>query len=124
MSNTYIDQTGDITLETSLEYRFGIYKSFKGALFVDVGNIWLINEDPQRPGSGFNKETFYKQLAVGAGYGFRFDFNFILLRIDLAVPLRKPYLPEGQEWVIDEIDFSKDWRRDNFMWNIAIGYPF
>jgi hypothetical protein len=68
--------------------------------------------------------TSYNQLAVGAGYGFRFDFNFILLRFDLAVPLRKPYLPEGQQWVIDEIDFSRDWRRDNIMWNIAIGYPF
>lgn len=124
MANIYVDQTGDITLETSLEYRFGIYKSFKGALFVDAGNIWLVNEDPQRPGSGFNINTFYKQLAVGAGYGFRFDFNIILLRIDLAVPLRKPYLPEGEEWVIKDIDFSKDWRRDNFMWNIAIGYPF
>ena len=124
MNDTYLDQTGDITIETSLEYRFGIYKSFKGALFVDAGNIWLRNEDPQRPGSGFNMNTFYKQLAVGAGYGIRFDFNIILLRIDLAVPLRKPYLPEGQEWVIKDIDFSPDWRRDNIMWNIAIGYPF
>jgi outer membrane protein assembly factor BamA len=124
MSNNYIDQTGDITLESSIEYRFGIYKSFKGALFVDAGNIWLVNNDPQRPGGEFKMNTFYKQLAVGAGYGFRFDFNFILLRFDLAVPLRKPYLPEGQEWVIDEIDFSADWRRDNIMWNIAIGYPF
>ncbi|MEI8049059.1 MAG: BamA/TamA family outer membrane protein [Bacteroidota bacterium] len=124
LNNIYVDQTGDITLETSLEYRFGIYKSFKGALFVDAGNIWLMNDDPQRPGGKFNMNTFYKQLAVGAGYGFRFDFNFILLRFDLAVPLRKPYLPEGRQWVIDEIDFSPDWRRDNIMWNIAIGYPF
>jgi outer membrane protein insertion porin family len=125
VSNTYVDQTGDITLESSLEYRFGIYKSFKGALFVDAGNIWLMNEDPQRPGSEFNMNTFYKQLAVGAGYGFRFDFNFILLRVDLAIPLRKPNLPEGQEWVIDDLDiFNKTWRRENMLWNIAIGYPF
>lgn len=124
LSNIYVDQTGDITLETSLEYRFGIYKSFKGALFVDAGNIWLVNEDPQRPGSEFTMNTFYKQLAVGAGYGFRFDFDIILLRFDLAIPLRKPYLPEGQEWVIKDIDFSKDWRRENVMWNIAIGLPF
>jgi len=125
LSNNFVDQTGDITLESSLEYRFGIYKSFKGALFVDAGNIWLVNEDPQRPGSEFKMNTFYNQLAVGAGYGFRFDFNFILLRFDLAMPLRKPYLPEGQEWVIDTIDLrSKSWRRENILWNIAIGYPF
>ncbi len=125
LSNVYVDQTGDITLESSLEYRFGIYKSFKGALFVDAGNIWLVNEDPQRPGSEFKMNTFYNQLAVGAGYGFRFDFNFILLRFDLATPLRKPYLPEGQQWVLDKIDLgSKSWRRENILWNIAIGYPF
>jgi len=124
MTNIYVDQTGDITLESSFEYRFGIYKSFKGALFVDAGNIWLVNDDPQRPGGEFKMNTFYKQLAVGAGYGFRFDFDFILLRFDLAIPLRKPYLPEGQQWVIDEIDFSGPWRKDNIMWNIAIGYPF
>lgn len=93
-------------------------------IIVDAGNIWLVNEDPQRPGSEFNFNTFYKQLAVGAGYGFRFDFNITLLRIDLAVPLRKPYLPEGEEWVIKDIDFSPDWRMDNLMWNIAIGYPY
>jgi len=62
---------------------------------------------------------------VGAGYGIRFDFNFILLRIDLAVPLRKPSLPEGQQWVFDKMDLgSKSWRRENILWNIAIGYPF
>lgn len=125
VSTTYIDQTGDITLESSLEYRFGIYKSFKGALFVDAGNVWLAKEDPQRPGSEFKMNTFYNQLAVGAGYGFRFDFNFILLRIDLAIPLRIPSLPEGQNWVVDEIKiFDRPWRKDNVLWNIAIGYPF
>lgn len=124
-SDLNVDQTGDITAESSLEYRFGIYKSFKGALFVDAGNIWLLNEDLQRPGSQFNMNTFYKQLAVGAGYGIRFDFDFILLRFDLAIPLRKPYLPEGHEWVVEDIAMgSKSWRRDNILWNIAIGYPF
>jgi len=125
ISNINVDQTGDLTLESSLEYRFGIYKSFKGALFLDAGNIWLVNEDPQRPGSEFNKNTFYKQLAIGAGYGFRFDFDFILLRMDLAMPLRKPYLPDGHQWVIQDIELgNKSWRRENMIWNIAIGYPF
>jgi outer membrane protein assembly factor BamA len=124
-TSAYVDQTGDITLESSIEYRFDIYKSFKGALFVDAGNVWLVNEDPQRPGSKFDKNTFYNQLAVGAGYGFRFDFNIILLRFDLAVPMRKPSMPEGQQWVIQDINLGdKEWRRDNILWNIAIGYPF
>jgi outer membrane protein insertion porin family len=124
-SNIYIDQAGDIKFETNLEYRFDIYKYFKGALFTDVGNIWLVNEDPQRAGGKFNYKTFYKEFAVGSGFGFRFDFNFIILRIDLAIPLRKPYLPEGERWVVDEIDLgSSSWRHDNIVWNFAIGYPF
>lgn len=125
ISTLNVAQSGDITLGTSVEYRFGIYRFFKGALFVDAGNVWLVKEDPQRPGSQFNFNTFYNEMAVGAGYGFRFDFDFILLRLDLAFPLRKPNLPEGQQWVVDQINLgSKSWRRDNVLWNIAIGYPF
>jgi len=125
LNNTYIDQAGDVKLETNLEYRFDIYKYFKGALFVDAGNIWLVNDDPQRPGGKFNINTFYKEIAVGSGFGFRFDFKIIVLRLDLAIKLRKPYLPEGERWVFNELDLgSKPWRRENILWNIAIGYPF
>ena len=125
LNDVAIDQAGDITLETSLEYRFSIIKSFKGALFTDAGNIWLVNEDSTRAGGQFKLNSFYKEIAVGAGFGFRFDFDFIILRIDLAIPLRKPWLPEGQRWVIDEISLgSSSWRRDNIVTSIAIGYPF
>ncbi|NTW25767.1 MAG: BamA/TamA family outer membrane protein [Lentimicrobium sp.] len=125
LNNSYIDQAGDIKLETSIEYRFDIYKYFKGAVFADAGNIWLVNEDPQRPGGKFNPNTFYKEIAVGSGLGFRFDFKIIVLRIDLAFKLRKPYLPEGERWVFNDLDLgSKSWRRENILWNIAIGYPF
>jgi len=124
-NDVYINQTGDIKIESNIEYRFNIYKSFKGALFIDAGNIWLTNADSTSTGSQFKINTFYKQLAIGAGYGFRFDFNFVIIRFDLAVPLRIPYLPEGQNWVIDDIQpFDREWRRDNFVWNVAIGYPF
>jgi len=125
LATVSIDQAGDINLETNIEYRFDIYKNLKGALFTDAGNIWLVNKDPQRPGGEFNVNTFYKQLAVGSGVGFRLDFTFIILRFDMAFALRKPYLPEGQEWVIDKINFgSSSWRNDNIIWNLAIGYPF
>jgi outer membrane protein assembly factor BamA len=125
LNNSYIDQAGDIKLETSIEYRFDIYKYFKGALFADAGNIWLVNEDPQRPGGKFDPDTFYKEIAIGSGIGFRLDFKIIVLRIDLAFKLRKPDLPEGERWVFNELDLgSKSWRRENILWNIAIGYPF
>lgn len=121
----FIDQRGDIKLEASLEYRFNIIKSFKGALFADAGNIWLREPDPDRPGSEFNPDTFVSQLAVGTGAGIRFDLNFFVLRFDLAFPIRKPFLPEGERWVYKDIDFgSKSWRAQNLILNIAIGYPF
>jgi outer membrane protein insertion porin family len=124
-NDMYINQTGDIKLEGNIEYRFNIYKFFKGALFIDAGNIWLAPSDSTSPGSLFKINTFYKQLAIGAGYGFRFDFNYVVIRFDLALPLRIPYLPEGQNWVIDDVKpFDRQWRKDNVIWNVAIGYPF
>jgi outer membrane protein assembly factor BamA len=121
----YIDQAGDIKLETSVEYRFDIYRYMKGALFADAGNIWLVNEDPQRSGGKFNPNTFYREIAVGAGAGLRFDFSYIIVRLDLAIPLCKPYLPQGNRWAINQIDMGNPvWRKENLVWNFAIGYPF
>jgi len=121
----FIDQRGDIKLEANAEFRFNIIGFLKGAVFVDAGNIWLIREDKDRPGGKFQKDEFLDQLAVGTGTGLRFDFNFFVLRFDLAFPLRKPFLPENERWVMDEIDFgSRSWRSDNLILNIAIGYPF
>ena len=130
----FIDQRGDIKLEGNLEYRFDIVKSFKGALFVDAGNIWLMRSDTTqadgavqtaRVGGVFQSNLFLKQLAVGTGVGFRFDFSFFVLRFDIAFPLRKPWLPDGEQWVINEIrPLSGRWRSDNLIFNIAIGYPF
>lgn len=125
ISNLYVDQSGDIKLEASLEYRFPILKYLKGAFFVDAGNIWLVNKDPQRPGGEFDSKTFYKDFAVGSGLGLRIDFTFVVIRFDMAFPLRKPSLPEGERWVLDNVQLgSSSWRKDNLIMNIAIGYPF
>jgi outer membrane protein assembly factor BamA len=66
-----------------------------------------------------------KELGVGTGAGLRFDVSFLVLRIDVAFPLRKPWLPESDRWVIDQINFgSSAWRKDNLVFNLGIGYPF
>ena len=123
--STFIpDQSGDVKLEFNTEYRGKIYRFINGAIFMDAGNIWLLNEDENKPGSQFTKD-FMNQIAVGVGAGLRFDFSFLVLRTDLAFPIRKPYLPDGQRWVIDEINFgSGSWRSENLIFNLAIGYPF
>jgi outer membrane protein insertion porin family len=114
---------GDFKLETNLEYRFPIYKIVKGAVFADAGNIWVFH-DPAT-GETFNFNKVLSEFAVGTGFGIRFDASFFILRFDLAIPLRKPWLSEGERWVADEIQLgSGKWRGDNLLFNIAIGYPF
>jgi outer membrane protein insertion porin family len=120
--STFFDQSGDLRLELNSELRIPLSGIIHGAVFVDAGNIWLFNENPEKPGSKFTKD-FINQLAVGAGVGLRFDFNFLVLRLDLATPLRKPWL--DNPWVLNQIRFkSPEWRRENLVFNIAIGYPF
>ncbi|HUH19476.1 BamA/TamA family outer membrane protein [Albibacterium sp.] len=118
------DMTGDIKIELNAEYRKKLVSIVHGAAFVDVGNIWLVNEDENKPGAKFSK-NFLSEMAVGAGVGLRFDLTFLVLRTDLAIPLRIPYLPKGDRWVMDKIDLGdKEWRKNNLIFNLAIGYPF
>ena len=118
------DQAGDVKLELNAEYRANIYKFLNVAAFADAGNIWLINEDPERQGAKFSKD-FLSEVAVGAGVGLRLDFSILVLRLDLAMPLRVPYYEKGDRWVLDRVKFGdSSWRKDNLILNIAIGYPF
>lgn len=128
--NVFYDQTGEMKLEGNVEYRFNIFKLFggailvKGALFTDVGNIWMLNPDPSRPGAEFKLNSLMQQLAVGAGTGLRFDLSFFVVRLDAATPLKQPYLPD-YGWVLNQINLgSSAWRRENIILNFAIGYPF
>lgn len=122
--NFFPDESGDIALEINTELRYRFNKIIEGAVFFDAGNIWLHRKDTLQPGGEFTKD-FIKQLAVGTGIGLRLNLTILLLRLDLGMPLREPWLPAGQRWVIDKIDFgSREWRRKNLVLNLAIGYPF
>ncbi|MBN1926565.1 MAG: BamA/TamA family outer membrane protein [Prolixibacteraceae bacterium] len=121
----FLQMGGDIKLELNAEYRFTIFSYFKGALFVDAGNVWLLKSNPATAGNPFSVSEFADQIAVGAGLGIRVDVSFFILRFDLAMPLRKPWLEENHRWVTNQIDFgSSIWRKDNLVLNVAIGYPF
>ncbi|WP_209330732.1 BamA/TamA family outer membrane protein [Lunatimonas salinarum] len=120
---SFFDQAGDVRLEANLEYRFPIVSFFKGAVFADAGNVWLMNENEALPG-GKISSNWFRELGVGAGVGLRVDVDFFVLRFDFATPLRTPYLREGERWSREfRLDDSK-WRRENLVFNFAIGYPF
>ncbi len=125
LSNSdYFEQGGDIKLEANIELRFPFLGMLKGAIFTDAGNIWLVNENPSIPGGKFTSD-FMNEIAVGSGFGLRFDADFFVLRFDLAFPLRKPWLPDGERWVVNKISWgNQSWRNENLLLNIAIGYPF
>ncbi|GAB2544949.1 translocation and assembly module lipoprotein TamL [Rufibacter soli] len=115
-SFSYFDQTGDIRIEGNAEFRFPLLDPYlKGAFFVDAGNIWLVNEDPTRPGGKFNG-NFMSQLAIGAGAGLRIDVQFFVVRFDLAYPLRDPSYPNGGRPTSGLFGSG--------VLNLAIGYPF
>jgi outer membrane protein insertion porin family len=118
------DESGDIKIEANLEYRPKLFSIVEGALFVDAGNIWLLNSKSVIPGGAFGKD-FIKQMAADVGAGLRFNLSVLILRTDLAFPIIKPQLPPGQRVVINQIDFrSAEWRGQNLIFNLAIGYPF
>ena len=156
-TNTFNDRTGDIQLETNLEYRYTIAQIIpnslvlKGALFVDIGNVW--NSRNSKPGGGIDSTQFmfknlYKQLGVAAGTGFRLDFNYFVVRFDLGFRFKKPDITKDDGWQIPDINFNnlfkrgvllpdplnpgktyndnryKKWRYENYNLTIGISYPF
>lgn len=122
---------GDIKLELNSELRIKFNSLINGALFVDAGNIWTYNNNEDSfygPEAVFSKD-FYKQVAVGGGIGLRLDFSFLVFRVDLAAPFRKPWYPlletPRNAWVFNEFNLrSSEWRRENLVLNIAVAYPF
>ena len=115
--NGYFDQTGTFKLEFNTEYRFPIYSILHGAVFVDAGNIWLLKEDPLRPGGLLQAKTFLRDLALGTGVGLRVDLGMMVIRGDLGYGLHAPYNTGNPGYF--NIRF-----KDAFAFHLAIGYPF
>ena len=118
--SSYPNQLSDIKLEGNLEYRFRLLAMVEGALFMDAGNIWAINSKDNREGAVFKFNNFYNQIAVGTGFGLRFDFDYFLFRLDLGMKLRDPSLNEGRRWIPGNYKINAE----TFNLSFAIGYPF
>jgi outer membrane protein insertion porin family len=136
------DRTGDIQLEGNVEYRFNVAPLFsnailfKMALFADVGNVWNFKNtkpDGSPDTTQFRFQNLYRQLGVSSGLGFRFDFNYFLIRFDIGFRFKRPDVIKNDGWQIPAISFknlfgtslgNRIWRYENFNATIGIDYPF
>ena len=119
------ERYGDMKLESNLEFRFPVYRILKGAVFADAGNIWKLDTAVTGEAGVFRFNKFYKEIALTPGIGLRLDIAVFVIRLDVATPFINPLMPEGQRWVVPNIDFgSPTWRSQNLVFNLAFGYPF
>lgn len=114
----YFDQTGTFKFEANVEYRFPISGALHGAVFFDAGNVWLLRNDPARPGGLLKGKNFFKDLATGTGAGLRFDISMLVIRADLGIGIHAPY-DTGKRGYYNMTSFGK-----SLAFHLAIGYPF
>lgn len=115
---SYIDQMGDLKLELNAEYRFPLVGSLNGAIFLDAGNVWLMKNNEDHPGGAFRFRNLGKELALGSGFGLRYDLDFIVVRFDVGVGIHAPY-ETGKSGYYNMPRFGK-----SLGYHFAIGYPF
>ncbi|GAB3833059.1 BamA/TamA family outer membrane protein [Hymenobacter jeollabukensis] len=123
------EQPGEVLLEGSVEYRFPLYDFINGAVFTDFGNVWALRGGAGRPGSTFEFNRFYREFAVGSGLGLRFDFTFLIVRLDFAAKVYNPVVTQGSKFVLPNVSVFNLNKQDGseanpVRLNIGIGYPF
>jgi outer membrane protein insertion porin family len=126
--NYNIEQPAEILLEGSLELRKNLIGFLDYAVFFDVGNVWTLQEEEQRKGANFAADRFFREIAIGSGLGLRFDFSFLILRLDAGLKMYDPARPYGSRFIFSQGHFAApfDNRKTSepIILNIGIGYPF
>jgi len=128
---------GEMKIEMSMEYRFDLSNTFEGAVFLDAGNVWMLRNDANKPGSKFETNRFISEMAVGTGLGLRLDFDFFLIRFDFGLQLKDPAKIPGERWFYEPKTeynqflsrFDTDIKTHSYgfpplIFNLGIGYPF
>ena len=117
-SGSYLEfNEANMKIALNAEYRFDVYQDFKGALFVDVGNIWNVLDNINNEAWRFTGFHDLKELAVGSGFGLRYDFNFFVLRFDIGFKTHDPSKPLGNRWF-------REYNFGHAVYNVGINYPF
>lgn len=107
----------NMKLTMSSEFRFNVAGNLHSAVFIDAGNIWNVLDNVTDEKSAFNGLKSLENIAVGTGFGFRYDFSFFILRADFGFKAYNPAKPENEKWL-------KEMRFDKSVLNIGINYPF
>jgi len=107
----------NMKLAFSLEHRFNLFGSVNGALFIDAGNIWNIRDSEVDPNAIFDSFSSLKDIAIGSGFGLRYDFGFFVLRGDIGFKTYDPSFKDNNRWF-------NDYNFANAVYNIGINYPF
>lgn len=115
----YINQTGDMKLDLSIEFRSYLFWKLYSAIFVDAGNIWTLRSYEEQPGGQFDIGSFYKDIAFSYGMGLRFKLDLFVLRIDAGMKAVNPAYRGKDRYPIFRPDFGRD-----FALHFAVGYPF
>jgi len=132
------DQIGDLKLEFNMEFRFPLTRNLDGAVFLDVGNIFMLRDDPARTNENLQFNRLHKDIAIGSGFGLRYDFTFFVIRLDMGLKLHDPKLPDNERWFFQSKDTYNSYKeayyssqgltnipyRNRPAFHIAIGYPF
>lgn len=105
-------------MEANVEFRFKMIGRLHGAIFLDAGNIWLLKQDPNRPGAELTWRGLGRDIALGTGFGLRYDISYLVLRADLGIGIHAPYATSRHGY------YNIPTFRDGLGLHIAIGYPF
>ena len=107
----------NLKLSLNLEYRFNIFNSLNGALFTDAGNIWNVSDNVEDEKLKFKGTKSFQEVALGTGFGLRYDFGFFVIRGDLGFKAYNPAKEYSERWL-------KDMNLSKTVFNIGINYPF
>ena len=108
---------GNLKIAFNFEYRFKMFGRFNGALFTDVGNIWNILDDTEDDRRTFNNLKDLNELAIGSGFGLRYDSGLFVFRLDMGLKTYNPARNKDERWF-------KDFSLKKSVFNIGLNYPF
>lgn len=115
---SYVNQLGDFKFEANLECRFPLIGNLNGAVFLDCGNVWMLNNNEDHPGGALKLKNLGDELALGTGVGLRYDLDFLVIRFDLGIGIHSPY-DTGKRGYYNMTSFG-----NSLGYHLAIGYPF